>query len=130
MHFSTFLKRVLILDAASCLGMSALLLLGTGALAPLFGLDAAIVRGAGLALLPIGLFILWLGTRAAAPAALVYAVIVGNILWSVESVALAATTDGITPLGIAFVTAQAAAVALLSTLEWVGIRRSKAAPAR
>ncbi len=130
MQFSTFLKRVLILDAVSCLGMSALFLLGTGALASLFGLDPAIVRSAGLALLPIGLFILWLGTRGAAPALLVYAVILGNILWSVESVALAATANGITPFGIAFVTAQAAAVALLSALEWIGIRRSKAAAAR
>lgn len=126
MTFSTFLRRVLVLDAATCLGTGALLGIGAGALSPLFGLDPGLVRGAGIALLPIGLFILWLGTRNAAPAILVYALILGNLVWTAESLALAATADGISPLGIAFVSAQAAAVALLALLEWFGIRRSAA----
>ncbi len=127
MKLSTLLKRVLILDAASCLGMGAALALGAGALSPLFGIDAAVVRGAGLALLPVGAFILWLGTRSEAPAALVYAVILGNAAWVVESLLLASSTSGITPLGIAFVSVQAAAVAGLSLLEWLGLRQSRAA---
>ena len=129
MILSTFLKRVLTLDAASCLAMGPLLTLGAGALAPMFGIDRQIVGGAGLALIPIGLFILWLGTRQAAAPAFVYLVIAGNIAWSVESVVLIANADKITPLGIAFVGVQAAAVAGLSLLEWIGVRRTRAATA-
>ena len=129
MILSTFLKRVLTLDAASCLAMGLLLTLGAGALAPMFGIDRQIVGGAGLALIPIGLFILWLGTRQAAAPAFVYLVIAGDIAWSVESVVLIANADKITPLGIAFVGVQAAAVAGLSLLEWIGVRRARAVAA-
>ena len=129
MILSTFLKSVLTLDAASCLAMGLLLTLGAGALAPMFGIDRQIVGGAGLALIPVGLFILWLGTRQAAAPAFVYLVIAGDIAWSVESVVLIANADKITPLGIAFVGVQAAAVAGLSLLEWIGVRRTRAATA-
>jgi hypothetical protein len=130
MILSTFLKRVLVLDSATCLSTGLLLSIGAGTLAPLFGIDSQIVAGAGLALLPIGLFMLWLGTRQAAAPAFVYLVIVGNILWTVESFILAANTSGITPLGLAFVSVQAIAVAGLALLEWIGVRRSRAAVAK
>ncbi len=129
MILSNFLERVLILDAASCLSMGLLLSAGAGALAPLFGIDRQIVGVAGLALLPIGLVILWLGTRQAAAPALVYLVIAGNIAWTVESFVLIANANGITPLGMAFVGVQAAAVAGLSVLEWIGVRRDRVAAA-
>src|SRR3712207_7368515 len=58
-------------------------------------IEPAIVRGAGVALLPIGAFILWLGTRSEAPAALVYAVILGNLAWVAESLLLVSSTSGI-----------------------------------
>ena len=63
MQPTLFLKRVLMLDAASCLGMGALLAFGAGALSPLFGLETSLLLGAGAALIPSGLFILWVGTR-------------------------------------------------------------------
>ena len=129
MTLSTFLKRVLMFDAASCLAMGALLAGAAGALAPLFGIDQGLVRGAGLALLPTGAFILWLATRETVPALLVYLLIAANLLWVAESVALVGRTSGITAVGAAFVGIQAAAVAGLSLLEWIGIRRSSAVAA-
>ena len=129
MILSTFLKRVLLLDAASCLSMGLLLALGAGALASEFGIDRQIVGGGGVALIPVGLFILWLGTRKAAAPALIYLVIAGNIAWSVESVVLIANASGITLLGTAFVAIQAAAVAGLSLLEWIGVRRPQTSAA-
>ncbi len=126
MILSTFLKRVLILDSVSCLATGLLLTLGGASLAALIGIDARIVAGAGLALLPAGLFMLWLGTRTAAPPALVYLVIAGNVLWTGESFVVAANASGITALGTAFVTVQALAVAGLALLEWVGARKSRA----
>ncbi len=129
MIYSTFLKRVLLLDGLSCLGMGAALTLGADALAPLFGIDRAIVGGAGVALLPIGAFVLWLSTRRSAPAGLVYLLIAGNAVWTVESFVLAGNTPGITAAGTAFVTAQAIAVLGLTALEWIGLRRSRLATA-
>lgn len=129
MQFTTFLKRVLMLDGATCLGLGALLAIGAGTLAPLFGLDRTLVSGAGLALLPIGTFILWLGTRQAAPAFLVWLVIAGNLLWTLESFVLIGSTPAITALGTAFVAVQAIGVAGWSALEWIGLRKSRAAAA-
>ena len=125
-----FLKRVLMLDAASCLGMGALLALGAGALAPLFGLDRALLFGAGVALLPIGLFILWIGARRSLLPAAVYLIVAGNLAWVVESVLVVRGAEAITPLGTAFVLAQAAAVAGLSALEWLGVRRLRGVAAQ
>ncbi len=129
MQLSTFLRRVLMLDAASCLAMGLVLVLGGSELVHLSGIDAAIVRGAGLGLLPVGLFMLWLGSRQYAWAGFVYLVIAGNLLWTVESLVLVFTTRGITPLGAAFVLGQAGAVAVLTVLEWMGARSSRAAAA-
>lgn len=126
MQLSRFLKRVLIVDAASCLGMGAVLLAAAAALAGPLGLPTGLIAGAGLLLMPLGLFILWLGTRAAAPAAFVYLVIAGNVIWAAESIALALGSETITPVGTLFVAAQAVAVVGLAVLEAVGLRRSRA----
>lgn len=125
MLMTTFLKRVLLLDAASCLGLGLILAAGAGALAPLFGLDQPLLFGAGAALVPTGLFILFVATRSRASAWLVGLVIVGNLLWVLESLLVIRGADAISALGTAFVAAQAAAVAGLATLEWIGIRRAR-----
>src|SRR5688572_3182206 len=124
-----FLKRVLLLDAASCLGMAALLLPGATMLAPLLGLDRNLLVGAGAALAPLGLLILWIATRRGLYLWLVYLVIVGNLLWTVESFLLLRAAPAITALGITFVSGQAALVAGLALLEWIGTRRARAAAA-
>ena len=129
MTLTPFLKRVLFLDSASCLAMGALLSTGSASLEPLFGIDRAIIGGAGMALIPIGLFILWLGSRTGAHPVVVWAVILGNLLWSAESLIFVSSTPGISALGIAFVTAQAATVAGLALLEWIGLRRGQSAEA-
>ncbi len=127
MEMNLFLKRVLLLDAASCLLMGAGLVLGANPLAESFGLPAGLLSGAGLLLLPLGLFILWLGTRSIAPGALVYVVILGNLGWTGESLLVAFGRPGISAPGTAFVAAQAAAVLGLALLEYAGLRRSRAA---
>ncbi len=124
---TTFLKRVLIIDALSCLGMGAMLIAGGGALADLLGLPAALGNGAGLALVPLGLFIFWLGTREAVHPALIWLVILGNVGWTVGSLILVFATPAITALGASFVGGQAAIVLALAALEYVGLERSRAA---
>ncbi|PSJ38296.1 hypothetical protein [Allosphingosinicella deserti] len=124
-----FLKRILLLDAASCLGMGALLAIVAGPLTGLFGIDLAILRGAGLLLLPIGLFIGWTALRPVLRPLPIWLVIAGNLLWTAESFVLIASNAGITGLGQAFVAAQALMVAALTLLETAGVLKIAAAKA-
>lgn len=123
-----FLRRILALDSLSCLIMGLLMGLGAAALAPVFGLPEALIRGAGLALLPLAAFIFWLATRPNPPRALVWVVILGNLAWTAESFVTLGQSQA-TALGTAFVSAQAVAVLGLAMLEYVGVRKATAAVA-
>lgn len=128
MPSSLFLRRILALDALSCLAMGLLMELGAALLSPMFGLPEPLVRTAGLLLLPLAAFIRWLATRPAPPRALVWIVILGNLGWTAESFALIAQSQpAITALGIAFVSAQALVVLCLAALEYGGLRRLRVA---
>lgn len=124
MQLSNFLRTVLKLDAASCLGMAAVVLAFAAGLQAPLGIDARILQGAAASLIPIGSFILWLGSRREAPAALVVLVIVGNIGWTAASLVAAASLGGITPIGQATVAGQGLAVLALALAEWAGLRAS------
>jgi hypothetical protein len=130
MQLSNLLRTILKLDAASCLGMAAVLVPGGAMLEPLLGVPAALLTGAGLSLVPIGLFILWLGMRGEAPAALVYLVILGNVGWSLASFGAAAFIPMISALGVAAVSAQAIAVAAFAMLEYAAVRAAPSTATR
>ncbi len=125
MASTSFLRRVLALDAASCAAMGLALGLGAGPLADLFGLPVELVRTSGLLLLPLAAFIAWLASRPAPPPPLVWVVIAGNLAWTAESFALLGQYDP-TPLGAGFVALQAVAVLALAGLEYAGLRRMRA----
>ncbi|MDQ3080411.1 MAG: hypothetical protein M3R03_10510 [Pseudomonadota bacterium] len=126
MQLSNFLRTVLKLDAASCLAMAAILVPAAGSLQAPLGIDSIVLQGSGLALLPLGLFILWLGTRREAPVLLVWAVIIGNVGWTSASFIAASGLPGITPLGQSLVVGQAVTVLTLAFFEWRGLRSSAA----
>jgi hypothetical protein len=122
---SAFLQRVLFADAATCVATGLLMLFGASALEGLLGLPTTLLRYAGASLLPIAAFIAYVGAREFSARVLVWAVIAGNAAWVFDSVALLFTGwVAPTALGIAFVTAQALAVALFAELEYVGLRSS------
>ena len=127
MQMTRFLKLVLTADALSCLGMGAALMAAAAPLAELFGLADSLMFGAGLALLPIGLFILVVARRETIAPIFIYAIVAGNALWVVESLMLAANAPRITIIGTAFVLAQAAIVAILTALETTGVMRAQRA---
>jgi hypothetical protein len=130
MQPTLFLRRVLALDALSCLGIGALLGMAPMPLAPAFGLPAELLFWAGIALLPIAAFMGFLATRQAPPPLLVWMVILGNLGWVIESfVVIGQLGASITPLGTAFVAVQALAVLGLAGLEYIGLRRSRGAVA-
>jgi hypothetical protein len=121
---ATFLRRALAFDAISCLGMGAGMLAGSSLVAPLLGLPATLLEGAGAALLPFGAFVGWLASRETPPSAGVWAVILINALWVIDSLLVAAGTWAQpTTLGIVFVAGQALVVATLAELEYVGLKR-------
>src|SRR5688572_27713652 len=127
MQLSPFLRTVLKLDAACCLGLAALVLPTAGALQQPLGIESWTLGAAAGLLVPIGLFILWLGTRREAAAILVWLVIIGNFGWTAASLAVAAELPGMTALGQAAVAAQGLAVLALAFAEWLGLSRSRAA---
>jgi hypothetical protein len=122
---SIFLRRVLLLDAVSCGAMGVLLLAGGGALTGVLNLPAELLNEAGIVLLPFALLLAFLGTRARLMRAVLWAVIVGNAIWAIDSVLLL-LSGWVEPsvLGYIFVAGQAAFVALMATLEFIGLRRS------
>jgi hypothetical protein len=122
-----FLRNVLLLDAAASGATGLLLIAGAGLLEGLLGLPVALMREAGLILVPYVAFVVWTGTRAEMARGAVWTIIAANVLWAVASVCL--LVSGLvapTALGYAFVIAQAAVVAILGELQYAGLRRQVA----
>jgi hypothetical protein len=131
-HPSLFLRRAIQADAIVSGAMALLLVAGAGLLAPLLSLPAAFLRNTGLVLVVYAALVGVLGTRAMMAKAAVWAVIVVNAVWTLDSLALLAS-GWVSPNlhGQAFVVMQAVAVGVFAELQYVGLRRSAdAAPAR
>jgi hypothetical protein len=121
------LRSLLVFDAVTCAVMGALLVLGSGTLAGLTLLPTALLTEAGIVLLAVAAFILFVATRRVMPALGVIAIIAGNALWVLGSLAvLLATTPN--ALGTGFVLVQAFAVAALAALELAGWRAAAPSP--
>jgi hypothetical protein len=122
---SMFLRRVLIFDAAISGGTGLLMMLGAEAAQGALGIPAALLRWAGLALIPFAALLVYLATRERTPRGGVSTVIGLNAAWVAASVLLVVSGwVALTTLGTAFVLAQAAAVAGLSLVEHLGLRRA------
>ena len=89
-HPSSFLRRSLILDTVASGATGALMLVGAGLLESWLGLPAALMRAAGLVLVPYVAFVGYLATRDTLTPAAVWTVIAANALWAVASVGLLA----------------------------------------
>ena len=122
---SSFLRRVVLVDAATCVAMGLLLSLAANMLAPLLELPVLLLEYAGLSLLPIAAFIAWVATRSNLSRLGVWVVIAGNAAWVAGS-ALLLVSGWVSPnlLGSGFVAAQAATVVVLSGLEYVGLSKA------
>ena len=120
----TFLRRILLLDAAVS-GLTGIgLALFAGPLAALLDLPVDLLRYAGLALLPFAAGVAWLGAMPVPAAGAVRLVLAINLLWAVDSLAIIAL-GWVTPNGpgVAFIAMQAVAVAALGGLQYLGLRR-------
>lgn len=127
---SSFLRRVLLADAAVSGASGLLMMLGAGLAEAPLGLPAGLLRYSGLGLLPFAAFVAYLASRESLPRPAVWAVIACNALWVVDSVLLL-LSGWVEPtgLGYAFVIAQALVVAMLAEMQYLGLRRSAAVTA-
>jgi hypothetical protein len=119
-----YLRRILYIDAATCIATGLLLTIGAGLIAQITAIPASVSLFAGLSLFPVALFIGFVATRKVLMPALVWLVILGNAAWVAASLWLI-LGGAVAPnaWGIAFILGQAAAVALLAELEYFGLRR-------
>jgi hypothetical protein len=124
----SFLRRVLLVDAVSSGAMGVGLLLFSGVLEALLALPRTLLTETGIVLLPFAAFVGYIAVRDRPWRAGVWIVIAINTLWAIDSIVLL-FTGWIAPnaLGIAFIAAQAAVVATLAELEYVGVRPLAAA---
>jgi Na+/melibiose symporter-like transporter len=118
------IRRLLLLDAGTCLVMGAALIFANAPVAELTGFSPALLMGAGLVLLPCAAFMLVLASRMSPAPAGVRIVIAGNVLWVLASVLLPFWPD-VDPntTGWIGLLAQAAGVALLAALEHFALGR-------
>jgi hypothetical protein len=125
-----FLRYALLADAIASGATGLLLIAGAGFLAGLLGLPTALMRAAGVLLVPYVAFVAFVATRETTSRAAVQVVIACNAVWAAASMLLL-VTDYVAPtgLGTAFVIAQAAVVAVFGELQFVGLRRPDAAVA-
>jgi len=123
---SILLSRALKADAVASAASGLLMFAGAGILDGIAGLPTALLRYAGLFLLPYAALVGWMGFRASLPRWLVWTVILGNTAWAAESVLLA-FSGWVQPTGpgIAFILAQALVVALFAGLQFLGLQRSR-----
>ena len=114
----SMLRRVLLLDAATCLAMGAALIFANAPLAELTGFSPDLLMGAGLVLLPCAGFMLVLASRRSPPAGGVRVVVAANLLWVVASLLLP-LWPGVDPntTGLVGLFAQAVGVLGLAALE-------------
>jgi hypothetical protein len=122
---SPLLRKALLADAllSGITGIALALLAGSAA-TPL-GLAPGLLRWSGIILIPCAALVARLGTRERIQRPLVFVVVACNAVWALDSVLLlVAGWIEPTRLGEVFVLGQAAVVAVLAELQFIGLRRS------
>lgn len=114
---TTTIRRILGLDALTCLLAGAVMSLGAGLLAGPTGLHPTLLLVAGCSLFPVAALFAWMAKTSLLNAPLVLLAVVGNIAWVAASIAVVVLTEP-TAFGTAFVLAQALVVAVLAWLEF------------
>ena len=126
----TNLRFALLADAVASGATGLMMIAGANLLTGLLGLPVALMREAGLLLVPYVALVAFVGMRPAIPHGAVKAIIALNIAWVAGSIGL--LMSGIvapTVLGYAFVIFQAIVVGVFAELQFIGLRREQAATA-
>jgi hypothetical protein len=118
------IRLALRLDAVASGGVGLVLLLAAPFLDGTLGLSVVTQRVLGVLLVAWAPLLLTLASRPSIRRGPVWAVLVVNVLWVLETgVALVAGVFPLTGLGVAFMIVQAVTVLVLTELQWMGLRR-------
>jgi hypothetical protein len=118
-----FLRIVLWADAATCLICGLLQVSFVRPLSQYLSLTPALLAGTGDFLLLYGAAVAFLATRARAPAAIIWLLVVGNIAWGAAGIGILLAGDvQPTLLGKGYIAAQALTVLLLARLQYICVR--------
>ncbi len=125
-----FLRNIFAADAAVSGAAAILMIVGAPYLSPLLGVPSGLLFWAGVVLVPFVALLLGTLRRQSVPRLILIDIIAVNALWVAASFGLL-FSGLVSPnaLGIAFVAAQALAVAVLAELQFVGLRRARNAAA-
>jgi hypothetical protein len=123
----TSLRFALLGDAIASGVTGVMMIAGAELLTGLLGLPVALMREAGLLLVPYVAFVAFVGTRRNIPREPVKAIIALNTLWVLASVSLL-LSGYVAPTvpGYAFVIFQAIVVGVFAGLQLAGLRRENA----
>jgi hypothetical protein len=126
----TNLRFVLLADAVASGATGLMMIAGADLLTGLLGLPVAVMREAGLLLVPYVALVAFVGTRQSISHGAVKAIIALNVAWVAGSIGLLMSgTVSPTVLGYAFVIVQAVVVGVFAELQFIGLRRERAATA-
>ena len=125
---ATFVRRLLLTDALVSGATGAVMAGAAPLLESWLGLPTALLRFAGIALLPFAAVVGWLALQTAPARAGVQAIVAANFAWVIASILLL-VAGGVNPtaLGIAFVVFQAIVVGFLGELQYMAMRRTNIA---
>lgn len=121
---SSLLRRALVADAVISGAVGALQLAAAGPLSGLLAIEAGWLQRSGLILLAWTALLGWMLTRKAVSPPMAWTVIGINLAWVAASI-LVLVEGAIAPntLGMAYVLAQAAVVAIFAEVQFFGLRR-------
>lgn len=122
---SSFLRRVLTVDAVFSGATGIAMIAFAEAFANLLQLPVELISEAGIILVPFAAFVGFIASRSEPARLAVWAIIAINIVWAVDSIVLL-FSGWVAPnaLGYAVVIAQAGGVLALADLEYMGLKRS------
>lgn len=115
------LRQWLLADTLTCIAFGTLLVAGSAPLATPLALPPSLLFYAGVILFPCAALMALAAKTLAKP--LSWLVVAGNLAWIGASIAVAWMFD-LTGIGLAFLTAQAAAVGIIATGEWRALNAS------
>lgn len=115
------IQKIMGLDALTCLSAGVLMVAAAAPIAALTNLPQPLLFWAGLALWPIAALFFAMARMTPVPKPLLWIAVLGNLAWVIAGIGVLSVISP-NALGVVFVLAQAAVVAILTVLEARSLR--------
>jgi len=123
LNVTAYLRKVLLADAAVSGAAAVLMIAGAGILGPILALPASLIFWAGIVLVPFVALLFAVARRETVSRMVMADIVIINMAWVIASfgIMIAGLVEP-NLLGVLFISAQALAVALLTVLQYAGLR--------